>query len=89
VDGLRETVTHFSQDVHGAGPQDVMDLLLLTQYFEMIKTVGHKQKNAISTIFLPHGPQAVSKLRIELEENFMKNMSQNVKQAKIKNNSSK
>ena len=31
-----------------------MDLLLLTQYFDMIKDLGGKNK-ANSTLFLPHG----------------------------------
>ena len=35
VDGLRETVNDFSGKVKGASPQDVMDILLLTQYVNM------------------------------------------------------
>jgi hypothetical protein len=31
VDGLKDTVAGFSKDIDGAGPQDVMDLLLVTQ----------------------------------------------------------
>jgi regulator of protease activity HflC (stomatin/prohibitin superfamily) len=74
VDGLRETVADFASDVHGSGPQDVMDLLLLTQYFDMIKNVGTRTKNVASTLFLPHGPHAVSQLRSELKAGFMKGM---------------
>jgi hypothetical protein len=33
VDGLRGSVEQFSHDVAGTSPQDVMDLILLTQYF--------------------------------------------------------
>eukprot|EP01042_Synura_sphagnicola_P002171 gene2171-2592_t len=42
VDGLRDTVTEFSAQVPGAGATDVMDLLLLTQYFDMMRDVGGK-----------------------------------------------
>jgi hypothetical protein len=37
VDGLRESIVEFSEQVEGAGTKDVMDLLLLTQYFDMIR----------------------------------------------------
>ncbi len=67
VDGLRDTVHVFSEEVHGAGPKDVMDLLLLTQYFDMIRDLGHKRNN---TLFLPHGPRAVDQLREDLSHTF-------------------
>lgn len=74
IDGLRDTVTDFSHDVTGAGPQDVMDLLLVTQYFDMIRDMGVKNRSG-SSIFLPHGPQAVKTLRAELKDSFMSGMS--------------
>jgi len=37
VDGLRGSVEEFSETVEGATPKDVMDLILLTQYFDMLK----------------------------------------------------
>lgn len=43
VEGLRDTVSVFAHDVDGTGPKDVMDLLLLTQYFDMIKEIGSKR----------------------------------------------
>ena len=33
VDGLSETVADYTHEVAGTTPKDVMDLLLLTQYF--------------------------------------------------------
>ena len=33
VDGLSDTVAQYTHDVQGTTPKDVMDLLLLTQYF--------------------------------------------------------
>jgi len=33
VDGLRDSIMDFSGNVPGTTPKDVMDLLLLTQYF--------------------------------------------------------
>lgn len=69
VDGLRDTVNDFSSDVPGANAKDVMDLLLVTQYFDMIRDIGGK-KAASSTLFLPHGPNAVQNLRSDLQNTF-------------------
>ena len=65
MDGLRETVSVFSNDVEQTGPKDVMDLLLITQYFDMLR--GMHQRNAKNTIFLPHGPQAVVTLKNDMQ----------------------
>jgi hypothetical protein len=40
VDGLRSSIVDFSNNVEGASTKEVMDLLLLTQYFDMIRDVG-------------------------------------------------
>ncbi len=40
VGGLRDSIHDFSTNVEGATPEDVMELLLLTQYFDMIKDIG-------------------------------------------------
>lgn len=69
IDGLKETVEGFSKDVKGCSQKDVMDLLLITQYFDMIKDIGTKN-TAGSTMFLPHGPQAVEQLRKDLYSSF-------------------
>eukprot|EP00597_Dinobryon_sp_UTEXLB2267_P006575 CAMPEP_0170092308 /NCGR_PEP_ID=MMETSP0019_2-20121128/25690_1 /TAXON_ID=98059 /ORGANISM="Dinobryon sp., Strain UTEXLB2267" /LENGTH=174 /DNA_ID=CAMNT_0010312637 /DNA_START=52 /DNA_END=576 /DNA_ORIENTATION=- len=70
VDGLRDTINGFSNEVDNSSPQDVMDLLLLTQYFDMIKDIGVRNKSG-STLFLPHGPQSVRHLRTELAKSFV------------------
>lgn len=69
VDGLRDTVADFSSEVRGTTAKDVMDLLLITQYFDMIKDVGVKSLTA-NSVFLPHGPHAVSELRQQLASSF-------------------
>jgi len=76
VDGLKESVTEFTTNVPGTTAEDVMDLLLVTQYFDTIKDLGKATGTAANTLFLPHGPQAVSKLRTELDKEFMVNLSQ-------------
>ena len=70
VDGLKDTVNGFASEIDGVGPQDVMYLLLVTQYFDMMKDVGSKSKTG-NTLFLPHGPQAISQLRDQMKSSFM------------------
>ena len=70
VDGLKDTVNGFASEIDGVGPQDVMYLLLVTQYFDMMKDVGGKSKTG-NTLFLPHGPQAIAQLRDEMKTSFM------------------
>jgi regulator of protease activity HflC (stomatin/prohibitin superfamily) len=60
-DGLSETVADYTHEVSGTTPKDVMDLLLLSQYFDMMKEVGHKSVSG--TMLLPHAPDSVYKLR--------------------------
>jgi regulator of protease activity HflC (stomatin/prohibitin superfamily) len=69
IEGLKKTVSEFNADVEGTSPRDVMDLLLMTQYFEMVKNVG-VGNNTPTTLFLPHGPQSVNDLRAELKNSF-------------------
>lgn len=76
MDGLKGSVQDFSTSVAGAGAKDVMDLLLLTQYFDTMKDIGTKTENLGSekTLFLPHGPGAVADFRKDLSTGFMSGM---------------
>ncbi|XP_024399714.1 hypersensitive-induced response protein-like protein 2 isoform X2 [Physcomitrium patens] len=53
VDGLRESVMVFSDNVPGTTPREVMDMVLVTQYFDTMRDIGSHSKN--STVFIPHG----------------------------------
>lgn len=54
VDGLRESVLAFSHNVAGASAKDVMDMVLLTQYFDTMKEIGATSRS--NAVFIPHGP---------------------------------
>lgn len=77
MDGLRASINEFTTEVNGAGPKDVMDLLLVTQYFDTLKDVGVRgaQNGPGKTLFLPHGPSAVTELRNELKGSFMSGLA--------------
>ena len=51
VDGLRTSIVDFSDHVEGSNTKEVMDLLLLTQYFDMIRDVG--SEGHCRTTFVP------------------------------------
>jgi len=51
VDGLRTSILDFQGSVSGSSTKEVMDLLLLTQYFDMIRDVG--SANHCKTTFVP------------------------------------
>lgn len=57
VSGLQESVGAFSSEVEGATPKDVMDILLLTQYFDTLAAVG------ANSLIIEHDPASVASLR--------------------------
>jgi regulator of protease activity HflC (stomatin/prohibitin superfamily) len=54
IDGLKESVENFSSSVDGTKAQDVMNLVLMTQYFDTLKDIGLSSRN--NTILIPHSP---------------------------------
>ena len=51
VDGLRTSIMDFSENIEGTSTKEVMELLLLTQYFDMIRDVG--SASHCKTTFVP------------------------------------
>lgn len=60
VEGLRESVDTFQRSVPGATAHDVMNLVLMTQYFDTLKEIGAAGRS--NTILLPHSPGALADL---------------------------
>jgi len=58
IDGLRASIEHFRDSVPGTTADDVMALVLLTQYFDTLRDIG--TKGSASTIFLPNNPGAAN-----------------------------
>jgi len=69
VDGLRDSVISFSEVVQGTTPKDVMDLLLVNQYFDTLKEIGAHSKS--TTIFIPHSPSGVSDVSQQIRDGFI------------------
>ena len=57
INGLRESVIHFQQEVDGISSKDVMEMMMMTQYFDTMKEIG--VSSGSNTVFVPSGPGAV------------------------------
>jgi regulator of protease activity HflC (stomatin/prohibitin superfamily) len=57
IEGLQTSVEQFQKAVEGASSKEVMQLVLVTQYFDTLKSIGENDKT--STLFLSHSPAAV------------------------------
>lgn len=69
IDGLRESVESFSSKVNGATAQDVMNLVMMTQYFDTIKDIGGSSKT--NTILIPHSPSGMSDLSDQIRNSMI------------------
>ncbi|KAK7849036.1 hypersensitive-induced response protein 1 [Quercus suber] len=70
VDGLRNSVLGFSVNVPGTTPKDVMDMVLVTQYFDTTKEIGVASK--FSAVFIPHGPGVVRDVASQIRDGLLK-----------------
>merc|ERR1719453_248877 len=62
IAGLRESVNAFKTEVAGVDAKTVMDLMIVTQYFDMMKEVGAQGKtNAVFLNASDGGSEAVAK----------------------------
>jgi len=60
VEGLQVSIEQFQKVVEGASAKEVMQLVMVTQYFDTLKAIGESDKN--STLFLSHSPGTVSEI---------------------------
>jgi regulator of protease activity HflC (stomatin/prohibitin superfamily) len=64
IDGLQQSIELFQKAVPGTGADDVMKLVLMTQYLDTIKDIGAHGKS--NTVFLPHSPGTLSELMTQI-----------------------
>lgn len=69
VDGLRDSVLAFSENVPGTTARDIMDMVLVTQYFDTMKEIGASSKS--SSVFIPHGPGAVRDIASQIRDGLL------------------
>ncbi|MBI2551291.1 SPFH domain-containing protein [Candidatus Uhrbacteria bacterium] len=66
VEGLRESVANFQESIEGVTAADVMQLVLMTQYFDTLKEMG--QGSESTTILIPHSPGTLSDLSAQIRD---------------------
>ena len=69
VEGLRDSVDEFQRSVPGTTAKDVMNLVLMTQYFDMLKEIGASTKS--TAILIPHSPGHLSSLTEQIRNAMM------------------
>jgi regulator of protease activity HflC (stomatin/prohibitin superfamily) len=57
IEGLQASIEQFQKVVGGVATSEVMQLVLVTQYFDTIKSIGENDKT--NTLFLSHSPGVV------------------------------
>jgi regulator of protease activity HflC (stomatin/prohibitin superfamily) len=64
IDGLRDSVDAFKEKIEGLSAGDVLNLVLLTQYFDTLKEIGVSAGSKV--ILTPHSPGALSDISSEI-----------------------
>lgn len=55
IDGLKQSIDEFQQGVPGTSAMDVMNLVLVTQYYDTLKEIGSNDRS--NTLLLPSVPE--------------------------------
>lgn len=73
VDGLQKSVAAFTSEVKGTDPSTVMNMIMVTQYFDALKDIGSNNKS--STVFIPTSPATVGDLATQIRQGLMEGNS--------------
>jgi len=60
ISGLKDSVEDFAKTVPGSTPQYVMQLVLMTQYFDTLKDIAANDHT--NTVLIPHSPSTLTDL---------------------------
>lgn len=66
IEGLKDSVDDFQKSVSGSSAKEVMNLVLLTQYFDTIKEISSTSKT--NTILIPHSPAGMSDISSQIRD---------------------
>src|SRR5271169_4723398 len=69
IEGLQVSIEQFQKVVDGASAKEVMQLVMVTQYFDTLKSIG--ESNKTSTLFLSHSPGAVKEVSDQILESII------------------
>jgi regulator of protease activity HflC (stomatin/prohibitin superfamily) len=66
VDGLRESIAAFTDQIGGVSAPEVLKLVLLTQYFDTMKEIGVSSGSKV--ILMPHSPSGITDIAEQLQK---------------------
>ena len=69
IEGLQVSIEQFQKVVEGASAKEVMQLVMVTQYFDTLKSIGENDKT--NTLFLSHSPTAVKDVSDQILESML------------------
>src|SRR6476661_6012803 len=69
IEGLQVSIEQFQKVVEGASAGEVMQLVMVTQYFDTLKSIGENDKT--NTLFLTHSPGAVKDVSDQILESML------------------
>ena len=72
VEGLREAVNAFKSEVQDVDAKTVMDLMIVTQYFDMMKDIGADSKS--NAVFMTHSPAGLASVSEALSSGILSNV---------------
>ena len=69
IEGLQASIEQFQKVVEGASAREVMQLVMVTQYFDTLKSIGESDKT--NTLFLSHSPGTVKDIGDQILESML------------------
>jgi regulator of protease activity HflC (stomatin/prohibitin superfamily) len=69
IEGLQVSIEQFQKVVEGASAKEVMQLVMVTQYFDTLKSIGENDRT--NTLFLAHSPGVVKDLSDQILESVL------------------
>lgn len=69
IEGLQVSIEQFQKVVEGASAREVMQLVMVTQYFDTLKSIGESDKT--NTLFLAHAPGAVKDVSDQILQSML------------------
>ena len=69
IEGLQGSIEQFQRAIGSVTTSDVMQLVLITQYFDTIKSIGEMDKT--NTLFLTHSPGAVKDVADQIMQSMI------------------
>jgi len=69
IEGLQASIEQFQKVVEGASAKEVMQLVMVTQYFDTLKSIGESDRT--NTLFLSHSPGSVKQMGDQILESML------------------